>query len=290
MGQNTDLLEELDISDDDNQTPPPADRGDELPPEDGPESEMTEDQAIDPELLQAVAGEVDPKTVPYGRFKEVNDKLRELEAMVTELKTGRKTEEYATQAELPEEFDIDAAEADYLQAFEEGDTQRALLIRKAINDEIRRQATGATQAELNRRTETELVNEVARQAVEKYPFLDDDGDPQAVSEVIEWRDFYAAKGDSPSQALAKAIGKVAPLYVKPSKEPTPAPPTVDKEKASQMLSAARERNAAASLSQAPQGGGVGERGRVELKPSEMTEEELSRLPDKEKRRLRGDLV
>ena len=225
MSQDTDLLEELDISDDDNQTPPPADRGDELPPEDDLESETPEEQAIDPELLQAVAGEVDPKTVPYGRFKEVNDKLRELEAMVTELKTGRQTEEPATQAEPPEEFDIDAAEADYLQAFEEGDTQRALLIRKAINDEIRRQATGATQAELNRRTETDRVNEVARQAVEKYPFLDDDGDPQAVSEVIEWRDFYAAKGDSPSQALAKAIGKVAPLYDKPGKDQRqPSPP------------------------------------------------------------------
>ena len=290
MGQNTELLEELDISDDDTKLAEPVDRGDDLLLEEteNPVTEDQEEEPIDPELLQAVAGDAEAKSVPYGRFKEVNDKLRELEAMVTELKTSRQTKESATQAEPPDEFDIDAAEADYLQAFEEGDTQRALLIRKAINDEIRRQATGATQAELNRRTETELVNEVARQAVEKYPFLDDNGDPAAVNDVIEWRDFYASKGESPSQALAKAVEKVAPLYARPSNGS--AQPVVDKGKASQMLSAARERNAAASLSQAPQGGGVGDRGRVNLKPSEMTEEELSRLPEKEKRRLRGDML
>ena len=59
--------------------------------------------------------------------------------------------------------------------------------------------------------------------------------------MVEWRDFYLSKGDTPAAALQKAAAKIAPIYNKttePTPDPTPEPLT-DKRKQAAIATAAK---------------------------------------------------
>ncbi len=92
--------------------------------------------------------------------------------------------------------------------------------------------------------QTQFKRAWVRETIKAYPFLDStkpEANAEAIAEVVEWRDFFIAKGESPAIALQKAAGKVAPLYTTKS-EPTPTPP-VDTRKQKAVEVAARTANA-----------------------------------------------
>lgn len=196
--------------------------------------------------------------IPRARFDELNSKLHaereENERLRAQLEQSSQAKPAA--GDVAETVDIDALEQQYFDAMIDGNKDAAVKIRGQINREIRAQAEAeATQKVTRNMTAKEQEREfssVAKQAVADYPFLDDKSEAAnqtAIAEVVEWRDFYMAKGDSPAVALQKATAKVAPMYAT-------AQPVVKDEKTAAVKVDTRkqialERNLADSTKQAP---------------------------------------
>lgn len=204
--------------------------------------------------------------------------------------TPKQQADAATDDNQGEQTDTDTTleelERQYLDAQYEGDTDKALEIRRQIRAEERRIAEESAQRkaeELVQRKEAEnSVRDVAAQALKAYPFLgENNGKNDAMNEVIEWREFYEAKGESRAQALAKAVNKVAPQYAPAQAPAAPTKPVqTDKRK-----EAAAQRNAEVTRAQPPaMDAGVGNRA-VPPGPRVETQEDWERLPESERQRL-----
>ena len=221
-----------------------------------PEPEPTPEPMPDPEPK----AEEDPKpeeegapqprrdaVIPRARFDEVNAKLHaereEANRLRAELEALNKPN--AAQAA---EIDVDTLEDQFFDAIINGEKERAKEIRAQINAEIYNKARAASEevvsTTLTQREIQSSFAKVVEQTVTDYPFLDSnspDANAEAIGEVVEWRDFYLSKGDTPAAALQKAAAKIAPIYNKttePTPDPTPEPLT-DKRKATALATAAK---------------------------------------------------
>lgn len=261
------------------------------------------------------------KTVPHARFHEVNEQAKrdrarmlELEEENARLRGGAPAKKTAAaEADGEEEsgaFDFDAKEEAYADALMEGDKKKAAAIRREVNAEIQRQAEASSAARVRQEIETRATKSafdaVVKETIEKYPFLDakgEDADKEAIAEVVEWRDFYIGKGDAPAIALRKAAERVAKPKIQAKAEAADEEEDDGKgdesKKKGDTLAQLRQqrilkRNAEAANRQPPKGGdaGVGNRATTAtaLDVEEMTEAEFDKLPEKEKKRLRGDNV
>lgn len=186
--------------------------------------------------------------IPRARFDELNAKLhqerQEKERLLAELEATRKPAQTPAQ-----DTNIAALENEFYEAMMAGEQEKAVAIRSKINEAIfaRAEAVSAEKVArgMSEREATTEVEKVAAEVVAAHPFLDSnspDANKEAIAEVVEWRDFYAAKGDSLAVALAKAVNKIAPLYA-PEKQPEPKTDT--------RKQAAIARNLADSAAQAP---------------------------------------
>jgi hypothetical protein len=283
-----------------------VDRGDNFTG-DEPAAEPAAEEAVDLDALKAVAEE-EPKVeeehktearIPKARFDEVNARMKQAEAEKQALEAQLRAlqqPQAAPAAQAPAQagqVDLDAAEEAYLEALRQGDGTRARQIRGAINQHIQQQAEAAAVARVSavmdkRETETSLVA-VANESIQKYPFLNaesDQANEEAIAEVVEWRDYYAAKGMRADVALQKAVAKIVPMYApKPKAAPEPEPePKVDI-----RAKEAIQRNALAANAQPAPLAGVGERAsKARYDVSKMTDEEFEALPASERKRMRGD--
>ena len=182
--------------------------------------------------------------IPRARFDEVNAKLH---AEREEAARLRAELEAMTRRPEPTDSSIDALEDEYFEAMIAGDKGKAKEIRATINAEIFTRAQAASEetvtATLTQREIQTSFSKAVEQTVSAYPFLDStkpEANAEAIAEVVEWRDFFIAKGESPAVALQKAAGKVAPLY---AGKPDPTPPPVDTRKQKAVEVAARTANA-----------------------------------------------
>ena len=168
--------------------------------------------------------------IPRARFDEVNAKLHaereEANRLRAELEALNKPN--AAQAA---EIDVDTLEDQFFDAIINGEKERAKEIRAQINAEIYNKARAASEevvsTTLTQREIQTSFSKAVEQTVSAYPFLDSTGpeaNADAIADVVEWRDFYINKGDTPAMALQKAASKVAPIYAaKPEPEPKPEP-------------------------------------------------------------------
>lgn len=192
------------------------------------------------------ANKRDP-VIPRARFDEVNAKLhaerQEREALQAELDRLRQ----AQQAPVSANASVADLEQQYFDAMMEGEKDKAVEIRARINADIEaraeaRAAERATQA-ITEREQASALNAVVASSIKAYPFLDTNSDQvnqQAVSDVVEWRDFYMAKGESAASALSRAVDRVAPGYVI---EQAPAKPVVtDKRQQAALANGAKAAN------------------------------------------------
>ena len=145
--------------------------------------------------------------------------------------------EAMTRRPEPTDSSIDALEDEYFEAMIAGDKGKAKEIRATINAEIFTRAQAASEetvtATLTQREIQTSFSKAVEQTVSAYPFLDStkpEANAEAIAEVVEWRDFFISKGESPAMALQKAAGKVAPLYAAKA-DPTPPPVDTRKQKA-----------------------------------------------------------
>ena len=221
-----------------------------------PEPEPTPEPMPDPEPK----AEEDPKpeeedapqpkrdaVIPRARFDEVNAKLHaereEANRLRAELEALNRSS--TTQADA---IDVDTLEDQFFDAIINGEKERAKEIRAQINAEIYTKARAASEevvsTTLTQREIQSSFAKVVEQTVTDYPFLDSnspDANAEAIGEVVEWRDFYLSKGDTPAAALQKAAAKIAPIYNKttePTPDPTPEPLT-DKRKQAALATAAK---------------------------------------------------
>lgn len=273
MNEENDNIEELEIESED--------RGDEVEAGEAGEAEAVAIDTPEPAEEKPTA----PEMIPKARLNEVIEQRRAAEELAARLSAENealKAQKVGVQVDA--DFDFDSKEQAAMDALMEGDADAYKKIRAEIRAAERQEAARITETAFIARKESDALKEVASNAVEKYPFLDKEtGDDDAKREVIEWRDFYMAKGLPASKALQQAVDKVGPMYAKGTAD---IGATKDTRKP-----AAIARNAAASEAQGPDlsKSGVGERataGRINV--NRMTDEEFDALPLAEQKRLRGD--
>ena len=213
-----------------------------------PEPEVVEEAEPAPEVAPEPNPEQEedapqPKrdaVIPRARFDEVNAKLHaereEANRLRAELEALNRSS--TTQADA---IDVDTLEDQFFDAIINGEKERAKEIRAQINAEIYTKARAASEEAVSTTlTQREIQSSFAKaveQTVTDYPFLDSnspDANAEAIGEVVEWRDFYLSKGDTPAAALQKAAAKIAPIYSKAA----PELPT-DKRKQAALATAAK---------------------------------------------------
>jgi hypothetical protein len=268
----------------------------------------------------AAAGETDEDgkplaAIPYARFKEVNDRARQLEldnarltgeAVALRQRTPAGTAPPAngtgTEDAAPDPKEVlkglRKAAAD---AMMEGDIDKHLEIQEQIEGIIEERATARAIATMTQaRAQTDL-DTAAAEVVKAFPFLDSrsqEANPEAIEDVLLLRDsLVARKGLSPAAALIKAAKTVAPGYAPASQGATSG---VDKGEGKGADDPAANRNAnaltrgakAASTQPANPEGGKGNRGTpvAVTDVAKLSDAEFAALPKSEKARLRGDAV
>ena len=206
------------------------------------EADETKDEAPEAAATEEEAppAKRDP-VIPRARFDEVNAKLHAAREEAEQLRAALEAKASPDPASA---VDVDALEDQYFEAILEGDKDKAKGLRSKINAEIYTKAeaasTAAVSASLSQREAKTSFEKAVAQTVTDFPFLDSnspESSPEAIAEVVEWRDFYIAKGDSPASALQKAAQKVAPLYATAS--PDTQPPATDKRKQAAVANAAK---------------------------------------------------
>lgn len=225
-------------------------------PKANPEPEPTPEPTPNPEPK----AEEDPKleedgtpqpkrdsVIPRARFDEVNAKLHAEREEANRLRAELEALSQPKTAQ-PTEIDVDTLEDQFFDAIINGEKEKAKEIRAQINAEIYTKARAASEeavsSTLTQREIQTSFAKVVEQTVTDYPFLDSnspDANAEAIGEVVEWRDFYLSKGDTPAAALQKAAAKIAPIYNKttePTPDPTPEPLT-DKRKQAAIATAAK---------------------------------------------------
>lgn len=223
----------------------PEIKQDEPAPKEEPKAEDEPKEEPKPEVDEPEDPQPKRDTViPRARFDEVNAKLH---AEREEAARLRAELEALTRKPEPADTNIDTLEDEYFEAMIAGDKAKAKEIRATINTEIFNRAQAASAetaaATLTQREMQTSFSKAVEQTVSAYPFLDStkpEANAEAIAEVVEWRDFFIAKGESPAVALQKAAGKVAPLYAAKSE---PTPPAVDTRKQKAVEVAARTANA-----------------------------------------------
>ncbi|MFZ4537154.1 hypothetical protein [Propionivibrio sp.] len=231
------------------------------------------DDAPEAETPAAKAEPEREQVIPRARFDEVNAKYRanleEVERLRSELNASKTVQSPVVQTATDTDVSAELAELarQEYDAMIEGDRDKAVelkLKREEIRESRSKQAAfammqqerDATEQANAQKTILSEVNATVAQALEAFPFLDSnspDANPEAIAEVVEWRDFYIAKGEAPAAALAKATNKIAPQYAN-------AAPVAPVTKPDTRKQAALARNANESKQQAPsQVAGVGNR-------------------------------
>lgn len=252
-----------------------------------------------------------PPGIPKSRFVQVNEERKaaiarnaELEAELERLRAGQPPAApapapAAAPASAPAaEFDEDAQEEAYVAALMEGDSKKAASIRRAINAHVREQAAADARHEVEQQRQQDQARATAdalaaesQATLQAFPYLNTEEGKEALLLIVEARDGKIARGMAPLDALRAAVKAIAPKFAPAGQGDTPSKDLPQGEAKTDLRTAAAvERGARASLAQpAPLTGGVGERaeaGRINV--AQLTDEQFNKLPDAEKRRLRGD--
>ena len=159
------------------------------------------------------------QNVPYARFREVNESKRQLEEQlaamqqeVQALKAGRQPAAAPATAPAPAAFDVDAAEEQYAQALLDGDAKAASAIRRTINQHIEDSAVQRLEQTSRQQESATKAQDVVSQALEVYPWLDQEEGAAALELIEAMVKAKTATGMPRHLALADAIATIAPRF------------------------------------------------------------------------------
>lgn len=260
--------------------------------------EGEEEEEADLESLQSVAGDGRGNKL-YPRIQELTAENRRLAGLIEQAATRGLPA--ATEKQEPAEpaFDMEGKLKARAEAQLEGDIDKIVAIDIELEAHRLKTATAAATAESARTVSVQLQkqrldDEVGR-GFAKFPFLNDENEnhnPEALSDVVMYRNRYISEGLEPHVALRKAINKVGPMYAEGGGGEDPPDNTVKKTQKSNIL-----RNAKLAQRIPARTSSVGVNGARNTSSAAkgrsahgMPSGEYEALSEKEKARLRGDIV
>lgn len=221
------------FEDEDENLEDPEDTEETEPTEEVEEEEESEDENEEDEIDEE--SKKKDVRIPKNRFDKAlrqRDEWKErslwleeqLEKMISHSTSQKKVEE-----EVPvSTYDFDASEEQYANFLIEGETAKAIKLRREIDSERQKEfkilisqikdgAIKEAESKSSIAIENANLQTLIKNYENKYPFFNSEGDDyneEAVDTVNTLMTGYMAKGLSKTEALTKAVKQVAPMFDK----------------------------------------------------------------------------
>jgi hypothetical protein len=258
-----------------------------------PEAELEEELEEEP-----VAAEKPAKKpmVPKARLDEVLAKQKALQKQLDEINAANEKAE-----EAPESYDFDAKEVEYQNMVLDGETEKAVAlrreIRKAERDTLEYEMRQEMNQTVNQDRQMTALQQAANAMEDAYPVFNrnsDDFNEDMTNEVVELRDAFIMKGYEAVDALSKAVKYVVKDHDLDQPQES-VPSLAGKAQKSDELAKKRaqvSKKLKAAEAQPPElpGESSSNHGEKGLDLASMTEEEFDALPEATLKRLRGDIL
>jgi len=265
------------------------------------EDEQSTEEETEPEaeLEEEPVGEekaAKKPMVPKARLDEVLAKQKALQKQLDEINAANEKAE-----EAPESYDFDAKEVEYQNMVLDGETDKAVALRREIRKAEREQLEYEMRQEMsqtvNQDRQMTALQQAANAMEDAYPVFDrnsDDFNEDMTNEVVELRDAFMMKGYEAVDALSKAVKYVVKDHDLDQAQES-APSLAGKAQKSDELAKKRaqvSKKLKAAEAQPPElpGESSSNHGEKGLDLSTMTEEEFDALPEATLKRLRGDIL
>ena len=263
--------------------------------------EQSTEEETEPEAELEEEPEVEEKAakkpmVPKARLDEVLAKQKALQKQLDEINAANEKAE-----EAPESYDFDAKEVEYQNMVLDGETDKAVALRREIRKAEREQLEYEMRQEMsqtvNQDRQMTALQQAANAMEDAYPVFDrnsDDFNEDMTNEVVELRDAFIMKGYEAVDALSKAVKYVVKDHDLDQPQES-APSLAGKAQKSDELAKKRaqvSKKLKAAEAQPPElpGESSSNHGEKGLDLSTMTEEEFDALPEATLKRLRGDIL
>jgi len=234
--------------------------------------------------------------VPKARLDEVLAKQKALQKQLDEMAAAN-----VKAAEAPDAYDFDTKEVEYQNMVLDGETEKAVALRREIRKAEREQLEFEMRQEMTQtvtqdRQMTALQNAAAVME-EAYPVFDSNSeafDQEMTNEVVDLRDAFILKGYDAVDALSKAVKYVVKDHdLDQAQESVPS--LAGKAQKTDELAKKRaevSKKLRAAEAQPPElpGESSSNHGDKGFDLSSMTEEEFAALPEATLRRIRGDII
>jgi hypothetical protein len=271
------------------------------------EEAVAEDEGVEPEAeLDAEVEEDEPVAeapkpkkqtmVPKARLDEVLAKQKALQKQLDEINTANEKAE-----EAPEEYDFDSKEVLYQNMVLDGETEKAVGLRREIRKAERAQLEFEMRQEMTQTVTKDRQMNALQQAAnameEAYPEFDRNSEAfneDMTNEVVELRDAFILKGYDVVDALSKAVRYVIKDNDLEQAQES-APSLAGKAQKTDELAKKRaivSKKLKAAQAQPPElpGESSSTHGEKTFDLSSMTEDEFAALPEATLKRLRGDIM
>jgi hypothetical protein len=257
--------------------------------ETSPDSELEEELAVEEKSVKK-------PMVPKARLDEVLAKQKALQKQLDEINAANEKAE-----EAPESYDFDAKEVEYQNMVLDGETEKAVAlrreIRKAERDTLEYEMRQEMSQTVNQDRQMTALQQAANAMEDAYPVFNRDSDDyneDITNEVVELRDAFIMKGYEAVDALSKAVKYVVKDHDLDQAQES-APSLAGKAQKSDELAKKRaqvNKKLKAADAQPPElpGESSAHHGERAMDLSAMTEEEFAALPEATLKRLRGDIL
>lgn len=289
-----------------------AEESEEEPEADDSEEDVAEDEAEEteaaveeePEVQEPAAEEATPapkkaaknKMVPKARLDEVLAKQKALQKQLDEINAANEKA-----AEAPDAYDFDAKEVEYQNMVLDGETDKAVALRREIRKAEREQLEFEMRQEMNQTVTQDRQMTALQQAAsameDAYPIFDRNSEvynEDVTNEVVELRDAFMMKGYEAVDALSKAVKYVVKDHdldqVQESAPSLAGQAQKTDELAKKRAQVSKKLKAAEAQPPELPGESSSLHGEKGLDVSQMTEEEFDALPEATLKRLRGDIL
>ena len=263
-----------------------------------PEAELEEtEEAEEPEEEPVVAEKPAKKTmVPKARLDEVLAKQKALQKQLDEINAANEKS-----AEAPDAYDFDAKEVEYQNMVLDGETDKAVALRREIRKAEREQLEFEMRQEMNQTVTQDRQMTALQQAAnameDAYPIFDRNSEvynEDVTNEVVELRDAFMMKGYEAVDALSKAVKYVVKDHdLDQTQESAPSlagQAQKTDEVARKRAQVTRKLRVADSQPPELPGESSSNHGEKGVDLSTLTEDEFAALPEATLKRLRGDIL
>ena len=261
------------------------------------EDEQSTEEETETEEEPVIAEKPAKKTmVPKARLDEVLAKQKALQKQLDEINAANEKA-----AEAPDAYDFDAKEVEYQNMVLDGETDKAVALRREIRKAEREQLEFEMRQEMNQTVTQDRQMTALQQAAnameDAYPIFDRNSEvynEDVTNEVVELRDAFMMKGYEAVDALSKAVKYVVKDHdLDQTQESAPSlagQAQKTDEVARKRAQVTRKLRVADSQPPELPGESSSNHGEKGVDLSTLTEDEFAALPEATLKRLRGDIL